>query len=305
MPDSVRPDNRSRRRFLKSAVMIVVSERLTGARRSLGQSKPQAPVSAPADTYETQAKGIRILPGQWRPHYPWEQIVWISPAWPSQDYVWLDFPEAIFSSQGLLYLSHINPGINSLFPELPKVHWREVSKGLSFERALPNGIRFGGSVVKSSDLTVALELHLANGSRDPLKNIELQTCAYLRGIKEFSDFTRENKFVHMPSEWVPMTSVPDLKERDAPYRVGWRTRGKRVADLPVAVVKSNKAERLLAMTWFGDTLSMVSNPNHPCIHADPRFPDLAPGEKASIRGKLVFFEGKLAEFDANRLVATQ
>ena len=63
---------------------------------------------SPQGTYETHAKGIRILPGAWRPHYPWEHIAWISPPWPSQDYVWLDFPEAIFTSQGLLFLSHVN-----------------------------------------------------------------------------------------------------------------------------------------------------------------------------------------------------
>lgn len=30
------------------------------------------------DAYATHAKGIRILPGQWRPHYPFEQVVWIN-----------------------------------------------------------------------------------------------------------------------------------------------------------------------------------------------------------------------------------
>lgn len=34
-------------------------------------------------SYATHAKGIRIFPGQWRPHYPFEHIAWVSPAWPS------------------------------------------------------------------------------------------------------------------------------------------------------------------------------------------------------------------------------
>ena len=70
-------------------------------------------------TYETEISGIRILPGAWRPHYEWEQIAWISPPWPSQDYIWYDFPEAIFSNMGLLYLSHVNPSIQSAFAGLP------------------------------------------------------------------------------------------------------------------------------------------------------------------------------------------
>jgi hypothetical protein len=47
------------------------------------------------ESYETHAKGIRILPGQWRPHYTFEHTAWISPSWPSQDYIWLDYPEAV------------------------------------------------------------------------------------------------------------------------------------------------------------------------------------------------------------------
>jgi len=73
------------------------------------------------ETYETHAKGIRIVPGQWRPHYPFEQIAWVSPPWPSQDYCWLDFPEAIFTDQGLLFLSHVNPKVTAEFPDLPPV----------------------------------------------------------------------------------------------------------------------------------------------------------------------------------------
>ena len=59
------------------------------------------PARADADkkpsTYADHATGIRILPGAWRPHYYWEHIAWVSPSWPSQDYIWLDFPEAIFT----------------------------------------------------------------------------------------------------------------------------------------------------------------------------------------------------------------
>src|SRR3990172_11551113 len=98
------------------------------------------------DTYETQAKGIRIHPGEWRPHYPWEHIAWVSPSCPCQDYIWLDFPEAIFTDQGLLFLSHINPPFPQKFENLPRVPWREIDNGIAFERKLPNGIAFGGSV---------------------------------------------------------------------------------------------------------------------------------------------------------------
>lgn len=262
---------------------------------------------AAKDTYETQAKGIRILPGQWRPHYPWEHIAWVSPAWPSQDYIWMDFPEAIFTSQGLIYLSHINPPIDTVYESLPAVPWTETADSLSFERVLPSKIAFGGSLRKSSDTTVDLELHIHNGSGEPLNDITLQTCAFLRGIKEFGDYTRENKFIHTPDQgWITMEAARALPEGGSqPYRVGWRTRGNPIADVPMVVTVSNneKANRLFAFTWLDSTLSMVGNPNHPCVHADPHFPDLAPGEHASAKGKLVFFEGKLEDFDYAKYVS--
>ena len=102
--------------------------------------------------YETEVEGIRILPGQWRPHYPFEQIIWISPPWPSQDYIWLDFPEAIFADSGLHYLSHVNPAVPALFHDLPKVPWKTGNDGLSFERVLPNAVKFGRHSAKRQRL---------------------------------------------------------------------------------------------------------------------------------------------------------
>ena len=285
----------TRRRFLKTAATLVLA--------ATGPGVQSATTNAPGlipkrETYATQAKGLRILPGQWRPHYPWEHIVWISPSWPSQDYLWLDFPEAVFTNQGLLFLSHINPDAPAVFSNWPKVEWRPVPGGFSFERHLPNEISFSGAVTKAGETAVALELQIKNNSPQSLTRITLQTCVFLRAIQEFADYTRSNKFVHVPERgWIGIEEASRLPAGSAPYRVGWRTSGKRVADLPVIVTVSNVTDRLVAMTWHKDTLSLVSNPGHPCMHADPQFKDLQPGDSATVRGKIVFFEGKLADFD--------
>lgn len=250
-----------------------------------------------SETYETHAEGIRILPGQWRPHYPFEQIAWISPPWPSQDYIWLDFPEAIFTDSGLLYLSHVNPSHPVVFPDLPKVEWQHINGGLSYERPLPNGIKFGGSVIHRIDSTISLELYIENGSERPLTGIRLQTCAYLRAIKEFADFTVTNKFLHLANAgWV---SFDEAKRSDetGQYRLGFRGGGPAVSDLPVFVTLSNMEKRLVAMTWYASSISMVSNPRHPCMHVDPAFPDIAPHQRESIQGEILFFEGWIGQFE--------
>jgi len=217
------------------------------------------------ETYETHAKGIRILPGQWRPHYPFEQIAWISPPWPSQDYIWLDFPEAIFSDIGLLFLSHVDPKHPVLFPDLPKVPWQPVDDGLCFERTLPNQMKFGGTIQPSDPSTISLELYIYNDSKGPLKDIKLQTCAYLRGIKEFSDYTQDNKFIHVQNHgWISLHSARAISPESGSFHLGWRG-GPKVADLPVIVTKSAAEECLVAFTWYDDTYSLIGNPNHPCM----------------------------------------
>jgi len=249
------------------------------------------------ETYETQAKGIRILPGQWRPHYPFEQIAWISPPWPSQDYIWLDFPEAIFTNIGLIFLSHVNPPFPVVFPDLPKVPWQILPNGIAFERVLSNGIKYGGSVLRREEQVVDLSLYIKNGSTQPLKEIKLQTCAYLRAIKEFADYTLDNKLVHVPEcGWMKFDEARKTGIETGRFHLGWRG-GPKSADLPVMITVSAQPERLVAMTWYQHTLSMVSNPRHPCMHADPFFPDIEPGQRAEIYGELLFFEGVLAKFE--------
>jgi len=247
--------------------------------------------------YYTETKGIRILPGQWRPHYAFEQIVWVSPPWPCQDYIWLDFPEAIFTDAGLHYLSHINPQYPALFPGLPKVPWQRIPDGLTFERQLPDGVKFGGSITKNSDSTgVKLELYIHNQSDKPLRNFRLQTCAYLRAIKEFADYTSENKFVHLPeSGWQPFDKARKLLSEKGRFRLGWRG-GPALADWPVIVTVSKKTDRLVAFTWYEDTYSLIQNPVHPCMHADPFFPNLEVGQKVVVHGELLFFEGTIEQF---------
>lgn len=257
-----------------------------------------------ADAYLTAAKGIRILPGHWRPHHRFEHIAWVSPAWPCQDYLWLDFPEAIWSEQELLFLSHFNPKCPARYGDLPKVPWEQVPAGINYDRAFPNGLKCAGSVTHDGN-HVDLRLVLENQGDISIKDIKLQTCLYLRAVRELSDFTSRNKLVHVPGGgWVPMERAVEASTERGSYFLGWPTfldrDGPAPADLPVVVCLSNQAPRLVALTWFGNTFSLQNNPNHPCMHADPFVGDLEPGGRVEIMGKMLFFEGTLEEFDRAR-----
>ena len=245
-------------------------------------------------------QGVRVLPGHWRPHYPYEHIVWISPPWVSQDYVWLDFPEAVFTERGLWYLSHVNPSFPKVHDDPPAVEWQMEHDGIAYQRSFPDGVVLRGWAGVVSERAVRLRLTLVNGSNQPLTRITLQTCLFLRAAAEFNRLTLDNKVVRVPGRgWLPFGLATMAERAEGSYRLGWRG-GRPLAELPIIACLSSEAPRLVAMTWHRDTLSLVGNPNHPCLHADPCFPDLAPGQEATIHGHVFFHEGDLQSFDVER-----
>ena len=242
------------------------------------------------DTTGYYVEDFLILSGQWRPQCPWEHIAWISPPWPSRYYLWLDFPEAVFDRKDggtrNHYLSHINNKFPPLSPNLSPIPWQAEVDGLTVERKLPNDVAFTAQLARRDSSVISMELKFYNGGTDTLRNVRIQTCAYLRGIAEFSEFTLENKFLYSgDDQWVNMTGWKgqvDFKESGLL--------------LPVVATLSNEADRLAAMTWYGDTIRLAANPRHPCMHADPGIPDLPPGESAEVQGELIFYEGNLESF---------
>ena len=242
------------------------------------------------DTSGYHVDDFLILPGQWRPQCPWEHIAWISPPWPSRYYLWLDLPETVFDQKDGQtrnhFLSHINNQFPALYPGLPPAPWKVTADGLSVSRTLPSGLAFTSSLKKAGESVIALELILRNGGSDTLHDLRIQTCTYMRAIAEFSDFSLENKYVFVnESRWENMEG----EKNQIDYRSG-------EVQLPVVATVSSEAERLAAMTWYDDTGKLWANRKHPCMHADPCFPDLEPGETAHLKGELIFFQGDLDSF---------
>ncbi|MFC1717238.1 hypothetical protein ACFL6S_26490, partial [Candidatus Poribacteria bacterium] len=81
--------------------------------------------------------GIHICRGNWRPMFGSEHIVWVSPPWESQEYLYIDFPEAIFIDDTLLYLGHVNPRFPARYCyQLPNASWIETDSVVRYEREL-------------------------------------------------------------------------------------------------------------------------------------------------------------------------
>ncbi len=173
--------------------------------------------------------------------------------WDPASYVVVDLPEAIFSNQGLLYLAHTHiPTIwDAKNVWLENIDWaRTPSGGLRSERELPNGIRFGASVEAGSG-DVTLELWIRNGTKEPLTRLRAQVCVMLKGAPEFNRQTADNKLFDSPV---------------AGGRAGARS----------ILTRWDRCDRV----W--------GNPQVPCFHSDPAFPDCPPGQTVRARGRLWF-----------------
>jgi hypothetical protein len=156
---------------------------------------------------------------------------------------------------------------------------------------------FGGSLATGEPSVVEMGLWVHNGTAEPIREIKLQTCAFMRGIREFSAYSMSNKYVHTPGQgWIPFEDAKKETRASGRYLLGWRS-GPAISDLPVLVTVSEQEDRLVGMTWHEHTLSLIGNPGHPCMHADPFFPDLEPGQNARIKGELLFHEGSLTSFE--------
>ena len=245
---------------------------------------------------------MHLCPGKWRPLFNSEQIFWVSPPWPSSEYIYVDFPEAIFVDGMPAYLSHVSAVLPTLYNyKLPKVQWKERDGEFYYIRILGNYMDFGGEVTRLDRNIAGMKLWITNKTDSVMRNITLQTCGYLYPIKEFSQGTNANKFIHTPdSGWVSLDRLwppkPHGFAEKGTYRIGWRS-GLALSDLPFIIAASSSGDHLVAMTWFDHTLSFIGNTRHPCFHADPFFPDLKPGERHTIEGAFIFFEGSLEDFE--------
>ena len=190
--------------------------------------------------------------------------------WDPESYVVIDVPEAIWSNLGLTYLAHTH--IDTIWSargaELPELEWTRNEDGsLTHERILPNGIAFGTKVV-ARERHAEMELWLKNGTEEPLTDLRIQNCVMLKGAAGFNAQSNWNKRL----------------------------------DSSFAMVHSDDQTRWIVTAWESCDRTWA-NPPVPCIHSDPRFPDLAPGETGRLRGWLWFHEGDSIEESLEKFAA--
>ena len=190
--------------------------------------------------------------------------------WDPNSYVVVDVPEAIWSNLGLTYLAHRH--IDTIWSKedvtLRKLEWNRRADGtLDIERELPNGIVFGVKVTPTKD-AVLMEMWLRNGTKQRLSDLRVQNCAMTKMAGGFEQQTNDNK----------------------------------VLTNPYAACRSGDEKHWIITAWEGCHRPWA-NPNCPCFHSDPKFPDLEPGQTAHLHGWLSFYEGSDVKAEFKRIEA--
>lgn len=186
--------------------------------------------------------------------------------WDNKSYVVVDLPEAVFSNLGLTYLAHTH--IPTIFDKAgqklaPREWTRKPDGSLELSRKLPNGIAYQAKA-RATTGEIQMELTLTNGTDGKLSGLKVQQCAMLKGAKGFEAQTNENK------------------RFESPY----------------AIVGNAEKTRWIVHAWSRPQ-RVWGNAPCPCLHSDPQFADLAPGETGRLVGRLWFYEGK----DVDRFLA--
>lgn len=199
---------------------------------------------------------IGFLEGAVDPHRDTKCSVFL----PWGGYVVIDVPEAVWVEKDLVYLAHTH--IPTFWDKrgvtLERIDWTRIDGDarLTSRRTLPDGLSFSVRVEPTRD-GAAMEIRLRNGTDRNLKGLRAQVCVMLKGAPGFNAQTRDNKV-----------------KLDASG---------------VCAVRSEDGKRWIATVF--EKPRLWENPPCPCIHSDPYFSDLAPGEETVSRGRVFIYEG--------------
>ncbi len=175
-------------------------------------------------------------------------------------YVVIDIPEAVWCEKELVYLAHkhIPTKWEKQGIALERFDWTRGADGILTSRhSLPDGLSFSVRVEPDQD-GARLELRLKNGTDRKLRGLWAQVCVMLKGAPGFNAQTKDNK-----------AKIPEAG---------------------VCAVRSEDGRRWIATVF--EKPKLWENPPCPCIHADPLFPDLEPGQEAVSRGRVFAYQGE-------------
>ncbi len=236
--------------------------------------------------------------------------LFINAPWEKGGFLYLNFPEHLeYNPVGNTILRHYdsipNPWIIS--PDRKQASFRVESLALkdvyveSFARVLD------GKDFPFDAQGVHVAMRIINHGSKTLPVIRPLICNQFRDLTGFpqSHHDFQNNFIVIEDQIIALADLPtkDMKTtfkgcvvKGSPQR---DTRAEKNGgliekdmDLALSVVTSMDHERRVIF-WWTPGKSMIANAFIPCIHADPYFGTLKPGEEAYAEGLILFTEGEI------------
>jgi hypothetical protein len=192
---------------------------------------------------------------------------------PSGGYVVLTVPDAVWCENELVYLAHTRESTrwDKRGVTLERIDWtRGEGNILTCRRVLPDGLEYSVRVAPAAD-GAWMEVRLRNGTDRTHSGLSAEVGALLKEATGFNRQTSQNKL--------------------------------KVPEAGVCAVGSEDGKRWIALA-FENNPRLWDNAPSPSIHADPRFPDLAPGQEAVAYGRLFVYEGRDLEGEVYRRAAS-
>jgi len=179
---------------------------------------------------------------------------------------------------------------------------------LDVESPYRKGIRVIGKVQVAGDDRLVLSMKIVNNTARKLTHLRGLYCTHYRLLTGFPSWGKglPHTWVLMDGAWRRLSEVPvknpktsvrwgRVKGRTAEPNAFVTSRGAAIQgelDAAVAVVTATDGKRKLAISWKpGNT--MLSNAGIPCLHADPYYADIPPGESREAEGIMIFTENSL------------
>jgi hypothetical protein len=144
------------------------------------------------------------------------------------------------------------------------------------------------------DFTIAIE----NLTDRPFTEVFTNTCFNVHASPYFKDPERVRSVVWTDDGPTGFLQMPIAFRSGEPMHGGWNVaaadqpapRGGNAVRHPIIAIGSRDGQWIIAQA-YAEGRSVASNAHYSCLHVRPRWPDIPPGEKRSVTGKLYFLRG--------------
>jgi len=184
---------------------------------------------------------------------------------------------------------------------------------LSVESPTAPGVKVEGRATVVARDQVEITMEIINNGKIDLKPVKTLYCCHFAGLSGFPQKTgnlpftficQAGKMISLDSIATqdPETQVKGTIVAGNPYANEWDTWWSRRhkgdflpgVDAAITSITSLDGKRKLIYAWTPGK-SMFSNGHIPCIHADPYYGIIKPGESVKVQGLVLFTEKALAE----------